>query len=436
MPTIPLNVILIWPGTNASIPAGWVRVTDLDGKFLKGALEGVEPNTTGGADTHTHTSPVHTHTMIYHAHSGRTYRSSGDFETHGGGHQWASRDSHYHDFTSDGLTSGNAASAITYLAGSSLPPYHEVIFIKPDGVATGLPDGAIALFPDGDIPTTWDVCDGNNSTPNLVGKYLRGAAAAGDAGATGGAIMHTHDVTHNHGSVGHAHTVSTSGFGGSSDGTRERTNTVDGAGTCADINHRHTMTMGTTSETPSTYTGTAGSAETDVQPLHKKLRAIQNNSGSFSKPRGIIAAWLGSLATIPQGWFICNGENGTPDMQGYHLKLTATEGEVGDTAGANTHSHAASNSHTHTAPGTHVHGGSTSSDIGTRWGTNADSDGCAKPHGHSNIENVTTATSSWNATTISADSSNNEPAYRTVVFIMFKYETFGGAAILGSALIN
>ena len=443
MPTIPLNVILIWPGSNASIPAGWQRVTALDGKFPKGALEGVNPNTTGGADTHTHTSPTHTHTMVAHQHTGRTYRSSGDFETHGGGAQWASRDSHYHDFTSDGLVGGDAASAITYQAGSSLPPYHEVIFITPDTIPAQLTHEIMALFGDGDLPTNWGLADGTVynegegdevTSPNLTDKFLRGAAAGQDAGATGGALSHTHDVSHNHGSVSHQHTVSTNGFGYSSDGERYRTNTVDGAGTVADRYHKHTMTMGLTGETPSTYTGTAGSAENNVQPLHKLLRAIQNVSGAPSKPRGIIALWLGDLDDIPPGWFLCNGENGTPDMQGYHLKITATEGNVHNTAGANTHSHAASNSHTHTAPGTHVHGGSTSNDIGTRWGTNADSDGAAKPHGHSNIENVSAQTSSWNSTTIQADSSNNEPAYRTVAFIMFKYETYGGAAVLGALL--
>lgn len=436
MPTIPLNVILIWPGTNASIPAGWTRVTSLDGKFLKGALEGVAPNTTGGADTHTHTSPVHTHTMVNHTHSGNTNRSSGDFETHGGSVAGgASRDSHYHGYTTDSLQNGSAASAITYQAGSSLPPFHEVIFIKPDGTAVGLPDGAIALFADGDLPTNWDVCDGLNSTPDLVDKYLRGASTDADAGTTGGAITHTHDVSHSHGSVSHQHQASPSAVGVSSDGDRIRNSNLNGAGAAVDRNHKHTVYLNSASETPSTYTGTAGSAETDVQPLHKKLRAIQNNSGAFSKPRGIIAVWLGSLATIPQGWFLCNGENDTPDMQGYHLKITDVEGDVGNTAGANTHTHAASNSHTHTAPGTHTHTGYSDSQ-GVYYGTNADADGCSKPHNHTALTSCSSQTSSWNATTISADSSNNEPAYRTVAFIMFKYETFGGAAILGSTLVS
>ena len=434
MPTVPVGISLIWPGTNASIPSGWKRTTSLDGKLPKGTDGLVDPNVTGGSDTHTHTSPNHTHTMINHTHSGRTYRSSGDFETHGGGEEWASRDAHYHDFTSDGLVGGSIVGSITYAAGSSLPPYHEVIFIEPDTVPAQLLDGVIGLFGAGDLPANWDVCDGNNSTPDLEDKFLRGATTDADAGATGGALSHTHSVSHSHGSISHQHTVSTSGFGGSSDGTRYRTATVNGAGAVVDINHRHTMTMGLTSETPSTYTGTAGSAETNVQPLHKLLRAVQNNNGAPSKPRGLVGMWLGDLDLIPPGWFLCDGNNDTEDMRGYHLKITATEGVVGDTAGANTHSHAASNSHTHTAPGTHVHGGSTSGNTATQWGSSADSDGASKPHSHSNIENVTAITSSWNSTTIQADSNNNEPAYRTVAFIMFKYETYGGAAILGSVL--
>lgn len=69
-----------------------------------------------------------------------------------------------------------------------------------------------------DIPAGWFVCDGNNGTPNLTNKMLRGHGSANtSAGATGGAnqktisesqmASHTHSVTvdstvlgsHNHG---------------------------------------------------------------------------------------------------------------------------------------------------------------------------------------------------------------------------------------------
>jgi microcystin-dependent protein len=34
-----------------------------------------------------------------------------------------------------------------------------------------------------------------------------------------------------------------------------------------------------------------------------------------SLPRGVIAMWSGTIATIPQGWALCDGTNGTPDLR-------------------------------------------------------------------------------------------------------------------------
>ena len=56
------GVIFIWTGTNASIPAGWERVTSLDSKYPKAITNtSTEPNTTGGSDTHSHSATA-THT--------------------------------------------------------------------------------------------------------------------------------------------------------------------------------------------------------------------------------------------------------------------------------------------------------------------------------------------------------------------------------------
>jgi microcystin-dependent protein len=32
-------------------------------------------------------------------------------------------------------------------------------------------------------------------------------------------------------------------------------------------------------------------------------------------PSGLIAMWSGTIATIPSGWYLCNGSNGTPDLR-------------------------------------------------------------------------------------------------------------------------
>ena len=64
------------------------------------------------------------------------------------------------------------------------------------------------------IPTGWLICDGNNSTPNLLTRFVQGVAtAATDPGATGGATSkshaaHTHTMpSHYHTMPSHSHTV-------------------------------------------------------------------------------------------------------------------------------------------------------------------------------------------------------------------------------------
>lgn len=416
---VPEGVILIWPGTDAGVPAGWVRETDLDGKFPKATADLVDPAVTGGADTHTHTSPVHTHSAVAHRHFGQTMQQTSAIgEDTGGGDPStdASHDDHYHNYDFTNITGGSLSDAITYLSGDSRPPYYEVIFIKPDGAPAGPPDGVIALFDRSAIPTDWNICDGNNSTPNLHNKYLRGAGTGLDAGSTGGGLTHTHSVNHTHSSVNHSHAGLSQ-----HDGNADRRRNSAGSGGSVVPRHQHTITLSDVADAGSAYTGTAGSAET-VEPLHKKLLAIQNNTGGVDKPRFIIGLWLGLLADIPAGWELCDGDNGTVDLRGYHLKLTINTTEIGTIGGSNTHSHAPSNSHSHTsAIGAHTHTGST--DTYVAYGsTGSGSPLGAKSHNHPTMTSVSSAVTSWLDATIQANSSNNEPAFTTVAFIQFTGE--------------
>jgi hypothetical protein len=46
---------------------------------------------------------------------------------------------------------------------------------------------------------------------------------------------------------------------------------------------------------------------------------IGNSNGDLSSigcPKGVIWLWSGSIENIPEGWALCNGENGTPDLRG------------------------------------------------------------------------------------------------------------------------
>ena len=40
------------------------------------------------------------------------------------------------------------------------------------------------------------------------------------------------------------------------------------------------------------------------------------NMSSVQFPKGMIILWNGSESNIPQGWAICDGTNGTPDLRG------------------------------------------------------------------------------------------------------------------------
>lgn len=92
---------------------------------------------------------------------------------------------------------------------------------------------------------------------------------------------------------------------------------------------------------------------------------------AFSVPSGGIIMWSGSIATIPTGWFLCNGSNGTPDLRNrFIVGASVDNAGVSNTTitGTNTKSGGSKDatlvSHTHTAtvtdPGhTHVQTGET-----------------------------------------------------------------------------
>lgn len=82
-----------------------------------------------------------------------------------------------------GLSEAEVSALITTHAGVS-DVHH-----TPTAIASGLIvvwHGTIA-----NIPAGWVICDGNNSTPNLLTKFVQGVATAGtDPGAVGGEATH------------------------------------------------------------------------------------------------------------------------------------------------------------------------------------------------------------------------------------------------------
>lgn len=119
-------------------------------------------------------------------------------------------------------------------------------------------------------------------------------------------------------------------------------------------------------------------------------------------PANIVIMWSGAIIDIPDGWFLCNGENGTPDLRNRFVVGTGnnfvfnSQGGTADSIVVS-HSHTAvvstTASHTHTLSlGSFQSGGSglglRSSDDATRGArsTTGASDG---NHSHSSTINTT-----------------------------------------------
>lgn len=88
--------------------------------------------------------------------------------------------------------------------------------------------------------------------------------------------------------------------------------------------------------------------------------------GNYLVPSGGIIIWSGSSASIPSGWFLCNGSNGTPDLRDKFVVGAGSTYAVGATGGATTGTPTI-NSHTLTTSEipSHSHGAGTLAVTGT-----------------------------------------------------------------------
>lgn len=417
--TIPSGVILLWAGTHAAIPTGWQRETGMDSKYVKGTTGTV--GTTGGALSHSHTSAAHQHTMNAHTHT-YTLDDISDLIWSADGSPKQGIGYHGHGSgTSTGTSGGTLQNqTVTWSSVNHEPPYYELIFIKPSGGFAPIKNGVIGLWNSSSVPSGYTFCDGSGATPNLRNRYPKGAGTGADAGTTGGATSHQHTISHSHTSSNHSHTGPAGAIRNSA-GDRQD----GGSSGYAKNTHSHTVTMTNTNAGANAYTNTtAGSGDT-VEPGYKKLIPIQAGSDMGNPVKGLIGLWGSSVANIPRGWLLCDGNNGTPDMGGFFLKFANTTGEIGDTGGANTHQHS-NVSHTHVATGTHTHTGSCGAGD-TTWSVHMNYTqgivGASHTHPVSDESNNTAV---WANANVTCGSSDNQPPYKNLAFIQYQYSASAG----------
>jgi hypothetical protein len=165
--------------------------------------------------------------------------------------------------------------------------------------------------------------------------------------------------------------------------------------------------------TPLAPTASAGTSTTQIATTAFVATAV---SGSI--PSGGIIIWSGSVASIPSGWYLCNGSNSTPDLRDKFVVGAGSTYAVADTGGS---ANAIVVSHTHTATSTVTDPGHThttnetivaSSGIG-RYNTGG---GGGIVSINSNTTGITVATTV--ATAGSSGTNANLPPYYALCYIM------------------
>lgn len=68
--------------------------------------------------------------------------------------------------------------------------------------------------------------------------------------------------------------------------------------------------------------------------IYKGGHLAQDLPYLVNAPIGAIMIWSGAEDTVPEGWSICNGENGTLDLRDRFVLAAGDGHEVGDTGGS------------------------------------------------------------------------------------------------------
>ena len=169
-------------------------------------------------------------------------------------------------------------------------------------------------------------------------------------------------------------------------------------------------------EHPVTYLGIKVGNDSEMLPRQRiSSVAYAFTAGSGGVPQGAIIMWSGAINQIPEGWALCDGNDGTPDLRnrfivgaGSGYAVAATGGEASHTL---TIAEIPAHNHGVTDPG-HIHA--------YKNGSDTTSSGYA-----ANTNNGTPTQSTENATTgISINNAgggvahNNLPPYYALAFIM------------------
>lgn len=149
------------------------------------------------------------------------------------------------------------------------------------------------------------------------GRYVLGAAASADGGATGGSATHSHPNASNH-----LHLITFSADGAGADATSGTIKLPKQAHTHAAFNSANTAVV-------------FGAASND--PPYREVIFVKSN-GTSDVTNGLCAFY--EDATLPTNWNELDGNGGRPDYRNKFLKGAATGADAGASGGTlDAHSH-------------------------------------------------------------------------------------------------
>lgn len=205
------------------------------------------------------------------------------------------------------------------------------------GTATGealirAPKGAIMAWSGAlsNVPEGWAVCDGTNGTPDLRGRFLLGVGNNHVNRSTGGEEKHKLTVAE---TAPHAHRVYF-------DGGAINNYTNSGA------LYKWTATTSSPTSKAGIMSETVGDGEphNNMPPyytLYFIMKLVDDPDPitlySVKAPVGTIVIWSGSEDNVPEGWALCDGQNGRPDLRGKFVLGSSDSHEIGETGGEEKH---------------------------------------------------------------------------------------------------
>lgn len=175
---------------------------------------------------------------------------------------------------------------------------------------------------------------------------------------------------------------------------------------------------------PNTYLGIKVGTDSEMLPRQKIASVGYAFAAGNGVPKGGIIMWSGAVTAIPEGWALCDGSNGTPNLKDRFVIGAGAGYVVGATGGEATHILTSNEMpvHTHSDRG-HAHADAGHAHAYTVWGI----DGAAGPGGGdgsaygfntgTGYANIQTGYAALNNTG-SGLAHNNLPPYYALAYIM------------------